>query len=233
MGNVCAWSERIEAQTSATAEHDVIIWKRWLENCETSLKRKNAALSEAEKGQVELRKALAEKDAELAKVRVELENECRKRTDVAKPREELREAQADVKSLRRRNGVLKGDLDIARQGEKRMSDAFEMFNAEMKKSKESWNRIQTRLVADVEQTTLDNGKLTQALEKRRATMDKLAKEWDASVRRHRQAQEELGPLPMELLVATKDLKRVRANFEEQQREIDRLMGELGKKTDVV
>jgi hypothetical protein len=38
---------------------------------------------------------------------------------------------------------------------------------------------------------------------------------------------------MELSVATKDLKSVQANFEEQQREIDRLMGELGKKTDVV
>jgi hypothetical protein len=32
-----------------------------------------------------------------------------------------------------------------------MSDAFEMLNAEMKKSKESWKRIQTRLMADVEQ----------------------------------------------------------------------------------
>jgi hypothetical protein len=28
MRNVCAWSERIEAQTLATAERDVIIWKR-------------------------------------------------------------------------------------------------------------------------------------------------------------------------------------------------------------
>jgi hypothetical protein len=62
-----------------------------------------------------------------------------------------------------------------------MSDAFEMLNAEMKKSKEMWNRIQSRLVADVEQTTLDNGKLTQALEKRRAAMEKLAQEKDAAV----------------------------------------------------
>jgi predicted translin family RNA/ssDNA-binding protein len=83
---------------------------------------------------VELRKALAEKDMELAKVRAELENEHRKRTDVTKLREELREAQADNKSLRRRNGVLKGDLDAAWQSEKRMSDAFEMLNAEIKKS---------------------------------------------------------------------------------------------------
>jgi hypothetical protein len=38
---------------------------------------------------------------------------------------------------------------------------------------------------------------------------------------------------MELSVATKDLKRVRANYDAQQREIDRLMGELGKKMELV
>jgi hypothetical protein len=54
MQKVCAWSKRVEAQTVVMAEHDVIIWKRRLENCEESLKRKNASLSEAEKGQVEL-----------------------------------------------------------------------------------------------------------------------------------------------------------------------------------
>jgi hypothetical protein len=52
------------------------------------LKRKNAALSEAKKGQAELRKALETKDAELAKVRAELENERRKRTDVTKLHDE-------------------------------------------------------------------------------------------------------------------------------------------------
>jgi chromosome segregation ATPase len=78
------------------------------------------------------------------------------------------------------------------------------------------------MVADVEQTTLDNGKLTQALEKRRAAMDKLAQEKDAAVRSHRQAQEELGPLRLELSVATKDLKKARVNCEAQQREIDRV-----------
>jgi hypothetical protein len=159
-----------------------------------SLKWKNAALSEAEKGQEELRKALKTKDAELAKVRAELEVERRTRTNATQLREELWEAQADVKSLRRRNGVLKDDADTARQNEKRMSEAFEMLNAEMKKSKDMWKRIQSRQVADVEQTTLENGKLTQALENRRAAMEKLAQENDAAVRRHRQAQEELGPL---------------------------------------
>jgi chromosome segregation ATPase len=107
---------------------------------------------------------------------------------------------------------LKGDLDAARQNEKRMLDTFEMLNAEMKKRKDLWKRIQTLLVADVEQTTMDNGKLTQALENRHAAMEKLAQERDAAVRRYRQAQEELGPLRMELSVATKDVKRVRGTL---------------------
>jgi chromosome segregation ATPase len=128
---------------------------------------------------------------------------------------------------------LKGDVDTAWQNKKRMSEAFKMLNAEMKKSKDSWKRIQTRLVADVEQTTKDNGYLTQALENRHAAMEKLAQERDAAVRHHRQAQEELGPLRMELLVATKDLKKFRANFDAQQREIECLMGERGKKTELV
>jgi hypothetical protein len=68
MQKVCAWSEWVEAQTAVTAKRDVIIWKRRLENCEESLKWKSASLSEAEKGHVELQKALEAKDAELAKV---------------------------------------------------------------------------------------------------------------------------------------------------------------------
>jgi chromosome segregation ATPase len=211
------------------AECDVIIWKRRLENCEASLKRKSASLSKVEKGQVELRKTLEAKDAELAKVRAELEIERRTRTNITQLREGLREAQADVNALRRRNGVLKGDVDTAWQNEKRMSEAFEMLNAEMKKSKDMWKRIQTRLVADVEQTMKEQ----QALQNRHAAMEKLAQERDAAVRRHRQVQEELGPLRMELSVATKELKKIRANFDAQQREIDRLMGELGKKMELV
>jgi chromosome segregation ATPase len=64
-------------------------------------------------------------------------------------------------------------------------------------------------------------------------MEKLAQEKDAVVRHHRQAQEELGPLRMELSVATKDLEKARATRNAQQREIDRLWGELEKKTDMV
>jgi DNA repair exonuclease SbcCD ATPase subunit len=114
-----------------------------------------------------------------------------------------------------------------------MSDAFEMLNAEMKKSKDTWKRIQTRLVADVEQAHEDNGKLAKALENRNAAMEKLAQQRDAAVRRHRQAQEELGPLRMELSVVSQDLKKVRANQNSQQWEIERLMGELGKKMELL
>jgi hypothetical protein len=64
----CEWSERIEAKTLATVEHDVTIWKRRLANWEESLKWKVAALMEAEKGQSELRKTLEAKDTELTKV---------------------------------------------------------------------------------------------------------------------------------------------------------------------
>jgi predicted Holliday junction resolvase-like endonuclease len=128
---------------------------------------------------------------------------------------------------------LKGDVDTARQNEKRMSDAFKMLNAEMKKSKDTWKRIQTRLVVDVEQVHEENSKFTKALENRHAAMEKLAQERDAAVRRHPQAQEELGPLWMELSVATKDLQKVSATQNSQQREIDCLMVEFRKKTELV
>jgi hypothetical protein len=40
-----------------------------------------------------------------------------------------------------------------------MLEAFEMLNAEMKKSKDTWKHIQTRLVSDVERAHEDKGKL--------------------------------------------------------------------------
>jgi hypothetical protein len=101
MEKVCKWSERVEAETATTAGHEVTIWKRRLANFEESLKRKGTALTEAEKGQGELRKALEAKDAELAKVQAELDAERRSCTNSKQLRRELREAQAEVKSLRR------------------------------------------------------------------------------------------------------------------------------------
>jgi chromosome segregation ATPase len=143
MEKVYEWSERVEAQTSGSVGRDATVWKKRLANCEESLKQKTASLTEAEKGQAELRQALEAKDTELAAVRSELEAEQRKRTNADQFREGLRKAQADVKSLRRRNGVLRGDVDKARQNEKRTSDAFEVMNAELEKNKEQWKQIQT------------------------------------------------------------------------------------------
>jgi predicted nucleic acid-binding Zn-ribbon protein len=81
MEKVCEWSARVEAQTTATAGREATIWKRRLANCEESLKRKGTALTEAEKGQTELRTALEAKDAELAKVRAEIDAERRSPTN--------------------------------------------------------------------------------------------------------------------------------------------------------
>jgi hypothetical protein len=67
MIKVCEWSERIEAQTSATVECDVGAWKQRVINCEDALKRKVAALMEAKKQQFRLRRTVEERDVELAK----------------------------------------------------------------------------------------------------------------------------------------------------------------------
>jgi hypothetical protein len=48
-----------------------------LANCKEALKQKVASLTQAEKGQVELRKALAEKEAELAVAHKEVAQERR------------------------------------------------------------------------------------------------------------------------------------------------------------
>jgi FtsZ-binding cell division protein ZapB len=106
---------------------------------------------------------------------------------------------------------LRGDVDTARENEKHMSDAFEMLNAEMRKSKATWKCIQTLLVVDVECAHEENVKLTQTMASQNVEMEKINKERDAAGRCHRQAQEELGPLRMELPVVVKDLKKARAN----------------------
>jgi predicted nuclease with TOPRIM domain len=118
MDQVCAWSEQAEAQTSASARRDVMIWKKRLANCEEALRERTSSLTNAEKGQVELRQALVAKEAELAATRAELEDERRQWAGTDQLREELRKALDDVKSLRRRNGVLRKDVDEARYNEK-------------------------------------------------------------------------------------------------------------------
>jgi chromosome segregation ATPase len=226
---VCVCVERVEAQQSETAEHDVAVWRRRFANCEESLKRKTTALTEAEEGQTELRKALAAKDIELSKVRAELTAEWQKCTEVDRLREELRRAQADVKSLRRRIGILRSDVDEARQNNKRMSDTFEVIKAELDETKERWKEVQTRLVVEVERNNEENGRLKQDMVSGNVETGNLKSERDAAVRRHQQVCEEIDPLKLELQVAFADLKTARSNSNAQQREINRLTAELGRR----
>jgi hypothetical protein len=68
MDRVRAWNRPADAQLLTAAEAEVATLKRRLANCEEALKLKVMSLTEAEKGQAELRKALAEKEAELVAV---------------------------------------------------------------------------------------------------------------------------------------------------------------------
>jgi hypothetical protein len=64
---------------------------------------------------------------------------------------------------------------------------------------------------------------------RNAETDKLKQERDAAMRRHRQAQAELGTLGLELSVAKEDLQKAHNSRDKQLKESDRLRNELGKK----
>jgi chromosome segregation ATPase len=118
MERVRAWSGRDEAQTLATVETEVTTLKKRLANYEEALKQKVESLMEAEKGQVELRKALADKEAELAAARKEVAQERRRSADTDHLRGKLRIAQSDIKSLQRRHGILRTDLEEAHSKEK-------------------------------------------------------------------------------------------------------------------
>jgi hypothetical protein len=85
----------------AAVEAEVTTLKRRLANCEEVLKQKVMSLTEAEKGQAELRKALAAKEAELVAVHQEAAEERRRGTDTNHLRERLRTAEADIRSLQR------------------------------------------------------------------------------------------------------------------------------------
>jgi hypothetical protein len=114
MKRIKAWSGRVEAETSEAVEADVTTWKKQLANCEEALRQKVASLTDAEKGQAELRKALATKEAELAAAQVEVVEQRRRCADTDHLQEELRVVEADVKSLKRRHGILRADIEEAR-----------------------------------------------------------------------------------------------------------------------
>jgi hypothetical protein len=92
----------------------------------------------------------------------------------------------DVKSLKRRLGVLKGDEAEVRQEAWGMSDAFQILQEEQKKSKAEWKRIQTHLMTNVESTTEENGQLKLAVECLTAETTKLKNDRDSTVRHARQ-----------------------------------------------
>jgi peptidoglycan hydrolase CwlO-like protein len=71
---------------------------KWrLANCEEALKQKVVSLKEAEKGQAELRKALAEKEAELVAAHKEAAKERRRGADSNHLRGRLRTAEEDIR----------------------------------------------------------------------------------------------------------------------------------------
>jgi predicted nucleic acid-binding Zn-ribbon protein len=121
---VRTWSGQEEAQSSAAAETEVMTLKRRLANYEEALKQKVASLTEVEKGQVELRKALADKEAELVAAHKEVAEERRRGADTNHLRGKLRTAEVDIRSLQRRHGILRSDLEEARYKEKQMEKAF-------------------------------------------------------------------------------------------------------------
>jgi chromosome segregation ATPase len=229
MERVSAWNERVEAQTPESAGTDVTTWKKRLANCEEALRQKAASLTDAEKGQVELRRALAAKEVELAAAREEVAEERRRHADTDHLREELRVAQADVKSLKRRHGILQADLEEAHSKEKQMTGAFEVMKSDLENTWERWKQVQARLVAEVEHTNEENARLKQAMTVQNTELEKVRKERDAAIRRHRQVQAELRIVKLELSVAKDDVQKARASRDEQMKESDRLRKELGQK----
>jgi hypothetical protein len=60
-------------------------------------------------------------------------------------------------------------------------------------------------VSEVERTNEENTRLKQAMTDQNAEIDKVRKERDAAVHRHRQSQPELGIVQLELTVAKDDV----------------------------
>jgi hypothetical protein len=88
-------------------------------------------LTEAENVQVELWKELAEKEAELVAAHKEVAEEHRRGADTNQLRGKLRTAEADMRSLQPRHGILRSDLEEARSKEKQMEKAFDGMKTDM------------------------------------------------------------------------------------------------------
>jgi chromosome segregation ATPase len=229
MDRVRAWSGQEEAQSSAAAEAEVTTLKRRLASCEEALKLKVVSITETEKGQVELRKALAEKEAELVAAHKEVPEERRRGADTNHLRGKLRTAEADIKSLQCRNGILRSDLEEARSQEKQMEKEFNGMKTDMDQLRKRWEQVQSQLVAEVEHTNAENARLNQAMTDQQAELDKARKERDAVERRHRQLQAEMGLAQLELTVAKDDVQKARVSRDATMKENDRLWSQLEKR----
>jgi chromosome segregation ATPase len=226
MDRVRAWNGPAHAQLLAAAEEEVTTLKRRLANCEEALKQKVTSLAEAEKGQAELRKALAAKEAELVAVHQEATEERRRSTDTNYLRGKLRNAEADIRSLQRQNGILRSDVTEARSKEKIMETTIADMKTDIEYMRERWERVQSRLVAEVERTNEENARLTQALSDQQA---KAQKERDAAESRHRQSQAELSIAQLEVAVAKEDVRMARAGRDAIMKDNERLRKEIEKK----
>jgi arginine deiminase len=158
MDRVRAWNRPEEAQSSAAVEAEVTTLKRRLANCEEVLRLKVVSLMEAEKGQVELWKALAEKEAELVAAHKEVAEERRRDADTNHLWWKLRTAEADIRSLQRRNGILRSDLEEAHSKEKQMEKAFDGMKTDMEQLRKRWEQVQSWLVAEVERSNAENAR---------------------------------------------------------------------------
>jgi arginine deiminase len=185
MDQVRSWNGPEDAQLLAMAEAEVTALKQRIANCEEALKLKVVSLTEAEKGQAELLKALAEKEAELVAVHKEVAEERRRGADSNHLRGRLRTAEEDIRSLQRRNGVLRSDLTEACSKKKQMEAAFAGMKTDMEQLRKRWEQVEFWLVAEVERTNAENARLNQAMSDQQAEVNKARKERDAAESRHR------------------------------------------------
>jgi septal ring factor EnvC (AmiA/AmiB activator) len=85
-------------------------------------------------------------------------------------------------------------------------------------------------VAEVERTNTENARLHQVMSDQQAELDKVRKEREATERRYRQSQVELGLAQLELTVAKDDVQKARASRAATVKENDRLRSQIEKRT---
>jgi archaellum component FlaC len=102
-------------------------------------------------------------------------------------------------------GMAKTEAEGTGQEARKMSDAFKILQEQKRKSEE-WKQIQHRLMAGVDGTAKENGRLQQEVGQLTAEFAKLREDKESAIRCSQQFQDELGPLKMELQVSQKDIR---------------------------